>query len=126
MKKNRITVVLLISVTFLLTLSCFLVSTPRGPLKFDPDTLPGAQVGVPYDVKLTVVQNATPVGQFSLIEGGLPRGLTLEKVQSENSARISGTPEETGSFTFKIFVWCYGTNVNGQSGEMSYTILVGK
>jgi hypothetical protein len=126
MKKNRIAPALLISMTFLLTLSCFLVSTPRGPLKFDPDTLPGAQVGVPYDVKVTVTQNVTPVGQFSLTEGALPNGLALEKVQSENSARIFGTPEETGSFPFKIFVWCYGTNVNGQSGEMSYTILVGK
>lgn len=126
MQKNRITAALLISVTFLLTLSCFLGSTPRGPLKFNPDYLPGAHVSVPYDVKVTITQNVTPVGQFSLIEGGLPKGLALEKVQSENSARIFGTPEETGSFTFKIFVWCYGTNVNGQSAEMSYTMVVEK
>jgi hypothetical protein len=126
MKKNRITGPLLISVSFLLTLSCFLVSTPRGPLKFNPENLPEAHDGVPYDVKLTITQNVTPVGQFSLIEGALPKGLTLEKVQSENSARIFGTPEEVGTFTFKIFVWCYGTNVNGQSADMSYTILVGR
>ena len=108
----------------LVTSACFLFSTPRGPLKFSPDKLPEAQVGVPYEAKVSVTQNVTPVGGISISEGFLPRGLTLEKVKSENSGLISGTPAEAGTFPIKIFVWCYGTNVNGQVGEMSYTIVV--
>jgi hypothetical protein len=111
---------------FLFALSCYALTGGRGPLKFDPASLPDAQVGVPYDAKVTITQNVTPAGGFSISEGALPRGLTMEKVQDENSARISGTPEEAGTFTFKISVWCYGTNVSGQTGEMSYTITVGR
>ncbi len=124
MKKNRFAPALLAGAVFLITASCFLLSTPRGPLKFYPDKLPEAQTGVPYEAKISITQNVTPAGQFSISEGALPKGLTLEKVQSEDTARISGTPAEAGTFSFKIFVWCYGTNVNGQSGEMQYTIIV--
>ena len=108
----------------LVTSACFLFSTPRGPLKFSPDKLPDARVGVPYEAKVSVTQNVTPVGGISISEGFLPKGVTLEKVKSENSALISGTPTEAGTFPIKIFVWCYGTNVSGQVGEMSYTIVV--
>jgi hypothetical protein len=66
MKKNRFAAALVTSVTFLFTVSCFLFAAPRGPLKFDPDNLSGAKVGVPYDAKVTVSQNGTPVGQFSI------------------------------------------------------------
>jgi len=124
MKKNRFVSALIASLAFLLTLSCFLLTTPRDPLKFNPDHLPEAQVGVPYEVNVTIIQNATPVGQISISEGALPKGLTLEKVQNDDTARISGIPEEAGTFTFNIFVWCYGTNVSGQTGMMSYTIIV--
>jgi hypothetical protein len=54
----------------------------------------------------------------------LPRSPTLERVQGEDSVRIVGTPAETGTLTFKVFVWCYGTNVSGQTGEKEYTIRV--
>jgi hypothetical protein len=126
MKKKRFTAALVISLTFLFTISCFLFAAPRGPLNFDPDNLPGAKVGVPYDVKVTIAQNVTPVGQISISEGALPQGLKLEKLQGEDTARIYGTPVEAGTFTFKIFVWCYGTNISGQTGEASYTITVGE
>ena len=125
-KKSRYKIALFGSLTLLITLSCFIPTTLRGPLKFNPDNLPAAQVGVPYEVKITITQNATSAGQFSVSEGVLPQGLVLEKLQNENTARISGIPEEAATFTFKIFVWCYGTNVNGQSGEMGYTIVVSK
>ena len=126
MKKNRFVIAMLWGVAFLLMLSCYALTAGRGPLKFDPANLPDAQVGVPYDAKVTITQNVTPAGSFSISDGALPKGLTMEKVQDENSARISGTPEEAGAFTFKISVWCYGTNVSGQTGEMSYTIMVGR
>ena len=124
MKKNRIAIVLISSIAFLFTSACFLFSPQRGPLKFNPDNLPEAQAGVPYDVKISITQNVTPAGQFSISEGVLPKGMTLEKLQSEDKARISGTPEEAGTYEFTIFLWCYGTNVNRQSGDMKYTIVV--
>ncbi len=107
------------------TVSCMLFTPSRGPLKFDPAELPAAQVGVPYDVRVTISDNATPAGAFSISEGVLPKGLALEKIQSEgNSAHIFGTPQEAGVFNFRIFVWCYGTNVSGQTGEKQYSLVV--
>ncbi len=106
------------------TLACMLFTPPRGLLKFDPAVLPEAQVGVPYEAKVSISDNATPAGEFSISEGTLPGGLTMEKIEGEDAARISGTPQEAGAFTFRIFVWCYGTNVSGQVGEKEYTLTV--
>jgi hypothetical protein len=47
-------------------------------------------------------------------------------VQSEDTARIYGAPQEAGTFTFKLSVLCYGTNISGQTGDASYTITVGE
>lgn len=115
---------LLVGVVLLWTLACMLFTPPRGPLKFDPAVLPDAQVGVPYEAKVSISDNATPAGEFSISEGTLPGGLTFEKIEGEDAARISGTPQEAGGFTFKVFVWCYGTNVSGQVGEKEYTLTV--
>ncbi len=115
---------LLAGILLLSTMACMLFTPPRGPLQFAPTALPDAQVGVPYEAKVSISDNATPAGEFSISEGTLPGGLTLEKVEGEDAARISGTPQEAGAFTFKIFVWCYGTNVSGQVGEKEYTLTV--
>ncbi len=122
-KINRFGMVIAALLILIFTISCFRLSV-RGPLKFAPETLPGAQLGVPYEAKVTISQNVTPAGEFSLSEGSLPKGLALEKVEGEDAARIYGIPEETGAFKFKVFVWCYGTNVSGQTGEQGYTIEV--
>ena len=106
------------------TLSCFLFTPARGPLKFSPAVLPDAQLGVPYEATITISGNATPAGQFSLSEGVLPNGLTLEKVEGADSVLLRGTPQAAGTFKFKVFVWCYGTNVSGQDGEQEYSLTV--
>ncbi|MBI5839753.1 MAG: hypothetical protein HZB19_06595 [Chloroflexi bacterium] len=101
------------------------IQPERGPLKFDPETLPNAQVGVPYEVEIKVTQNVTPVGDFSVAPERLPLGLELVMAEDVgDTARITGTPEELGTFTFVVSVWCYGTNVSGQAGDMEYTIVV--
>jgi hypothetical protein len=102
------------------------LSTPSGPLKFEPDTLPSAQVGVKYEAEIHVTQNSTPTGDISISNGTLPDGLEFVKVEGEDIAKISGTPEETGTFTFTVSAWCYGTMVPGQSGEKEYEIVVEK
>ena len=119
------------------TLACQLFSKPdseltpepflqtiRPELVFTPDTLPDAEAGVPYEVTIQISQNETPVGDFQIVEGGLPDGLTYEFVEGEDNARIFGVIRESGTYKFKVSVWCYGTNVSGQTGEKEYTLLV--
>jgi hypothetical protein len=115
---------LLAILVLLSMLACMLFTPPRGPLKFTPDALPDAQLGLPYEVKIAIGDNATPAGEFSISEGTLPAGLSLEKVEGEDAVRISGTPQQAGTFKFKVYVWCYGTNVSGQTGEKEYTLAV--
>jgi hypothetical protein len=122
--KNQYSIGLLAGSALLLTISCSLLRAHRGPLKFEPAVLPDAQPGIPYEAKITIAGNLTPAGQFSISEGALPKGLTLEKVEGEDAARIFGKPEEAGTFHFKVFVWCYGTNVSGQVGEIAYVLVV--
>src|SRR5512138_1694319 len=115
---------LLLGSLLLSTLACMLFTPARGPLKFDPASLPEAQVGVPYEAKISISDNATPAGSFSVPQGALPAGMTFEKIEGEDAALLSGTPREAGVFTLRVFVWCYGTNVNGQVGEKEYTLTV--
>jgi hypothetical protein len=121
MKKS---LALWLSGMLLFSLSCALFGPRRGPLQFEPDALPAAQVGSAYEAKVSISDNATPAGQFSVPEGALPPGLTLETLQGKNTARIYGTPTQAGTYKFKIFVWCYGTNISGQTGEKQYTLVV--
>ncbi len=115
---------LLIGSLLLSALACMLFTPPRGPLKFDPAVLPDAQVGVPYEAKVSISDNVTPAFLISLVEGVLPAGLQFEKIEGEDAGRIFGTPQEAGVFKFKIIAYCYGTNVNGQQGEKDYSLTV--
>ncbi len=95
------------------------------PLRFDPSTLPDAHVGVPYDARIDISGNATPVGGFSIADGALPAGLSIERIRGEDAAgRIFGTATASGTATFTLSVWCYGTNVGGQTGSAEYSITV--
>jgi hypothetical protein len=99
--------------------------TPRSALQFSPATLPAAQVGSPYAATITVSQAATPVGGASVQDGALPAGLDLALAKEpDNTIQISGTPTASGTFTFTIYVWCYGTNVSGQTATQEYTLAV--
>lgn len=104
----------------------FLYAPAQDPLKFEPESLPVAQVGVAYEAEIRITQNSTPAGDFTISEGTLPPGLELTKIESEDIAKISGVPKEAGSFPFTVSVWCYGTMAFGQTGEMEYSIVVKK
>lgn len=93
-------------------------------LVFSPDELPGARAGDQYEANITISNNDTPAGGYSITEGELPPGLVLEFVDAEYSAWIHGTPTQAGTFTFTLSVWCYGTQVSGQTGEKGYTLTV--
>lgn len=102
----------------------FNFETSTDPLKFEPETLPAAQVGVEYEVEIHITENHTPVGDFSISEGALPAGLELVKLEGEDIAKISGAPQEAGTYVFVIHAWCYGTQVFGQEGAMKYELVV--
>ena len=93
-------------------------------LKIEPDSLPNAQTGVEYAVEIRVSDNVTPVNDVVLSSGTLPAGLELVFVDHVNGAKISGVPEETGTFTFTVSISCFSTMVIGQTGEKEYVIVV--
>jgi len=94
-------------------------------LEFSPTTLPDAQVGAPYAVTITVSQARTPVGGAFVDEGALPAGLDLALAKDPaDTIRITGTPTVAGSYSFRVSVWCYGTQVAGETGNQEYTLVV--
>jgi len=108
-----------------LALTAVLGCTPRPALQFSPATLPDAQVGSSYAATITVSQAVTPVFSAGVDDGALPAGLDLALAKEPaNTIQISGTPTVSGTFSFTISVWCYGTNVSGQTATQGYTLVV--
>jgi hypothetical protein len=108
-----------------IALTAVLGCTPRPALQFSPATLPDAQVDSSYAANITVSQAVTPVGGASVQDGALPAGLDLALAKDPNNTiQISGTPTVSGTFSFTIYVWCYGTNVNGQTATQQYVLVV--
>jgi len=142
MKRNPPSIFAAVILTVLATLACSLFTgTPdaptreaepyfgptSGPLAFEPASLslPEAKAGAAYETRIQITQNTTPVGDISISNGALPAGLEFEFIDGEDAALIHGTPQEAGTFTFTISVWCFGTQVSGQSGEKDYELKVG-
>ena len=107
----------------LIAIGC--TGSARAPLRFVPEVLPLAMIGVAYGAEIVVEDNVTPVGGVSLGAGALPDGLVLELLPGQrDTIRISGTPTQPGASEFIVSVWCFGTNVSGQTGEQRYAITV--
>ena len=96
------------------------------PLEIEPASLPEAQAGVIYEIEMHITQNVTPVGEMLIKEGALPAGLEFVFLEGEDAAKISGIPQEAGTFNITIDVWCFGTMVSGQTLEKEYQIVVNK
>ncbi len=140
MKSNRSSILAVVLLVSIISFACSLftrgeTATPTPdyifepvttPLKIEPDSLPNAQTGVEYEVEIRVSDNVTPLNSVSISSGALPAGLELVFVDGEDGAKIIGTPEETGTFTFTVFVSCFGTMVSGQMSEKDYQIVVEK
>lgn len=138
MKNQRITAFVLLWLA-ILSVACSLFNAPiatptpdialtykpvTDPLVIEPASLPEAQLGVVYDIELRVFQNVTPVADMWIKEGSLPGGLEFVFLNGEDAAKISGIPQNTGIYSFTIYVGCYGTMVAGQTLEMEYQIVV--
>ena len=138
MKTNKsfilITVLLISTVSFACSLFTRAEETPTPdpyifppvttPLKIEPDSLPNAQIGVEYEIEILVSDNVTPLNSVAISSGTLPAGLELVFVDGEDGAKISGVPEETGTFTFTVFFSCFGTMVSGQTSGKEFQIVV--
>ncbi|MEP7135358.1 MAG: hypothetical protein ABI904_10540 [Chloroflexota bacterium] len=96
------------------------------PLVIEPATLPEARKGVMYEAEVHITHNVTPVSDIFIKDGTLPAGLELVFMKGQDAAKISGIPKETGIFSFKLFVGCFGTMVSGQTLETDYQISVGE
>ena len=139
MKNNKSFIWVLMLLASIISFACSLftrveeIPTPNyiftpvtTPLKIEPDSLPNAQAGAKYLVEVRVSDNVTPLSSVFISSGTLPVGLELVFVDGEDVAKISGVPEETGTFTLTVFVSCKGTMVSGQTGEKEYQIVVEK
>jgi hypothetical protein len=137
MKSNKSTLLVVVLLVSMVSFACSLftraeemptpnyIFTPSTTLlKIEPDSLPNAQTGVEYEVEIRVSDNVTPVNDVVLSSGTLPAGLELVFVDHVNGAKISGVPEETGTFTFTVSISCFSTMVIGQTGEKEYVIVV--
>ena len=109
----------------LLALSLVACGSGRAPLGFSPDRLENGTVGQSYQAVIAVTNNETPVGDMYVSSGSLPPGMTLNFTRgSSASGTLSGTPTTAGTYVFAMSAWCLGTNVSGQSGEQSYSLVV--
>lgn len=112
----------MVAIAVLLVVGC---STGRAALAFSPDSLQDASIGQPYDAIISVLHNETPVGDIYVSKAALPPGVTLTfTAGSSSSADLTGTSTTAGSYVFTVSAWCLGTNVNGQAGEKSYSLVV--
>jgi hypothetical protein len=77
----------------------FNLTVSPAALTLGPPSLPVAEVGVSYSQQLTV-SGGTPPYTYAVTSGSLPAGLSLDL----NAGIISGTPTESGTFTFVVTV----------------------
>lgn len=72
-------------------------------------TLPSAQVGVPYEAGLALTGNATAVSAVTVTSGSLPPGLSVA-----TDLRVTGTPTASGKRTFTLnFTDAAGVQTSG-------------
>ena len=109
---------LLAALGLLLVASC----TPK--LEVSPATLPEGTLGQPFEARVTVHNNETPLGGGNVLSGALPPGLRLTKVENGDTLPIRGVPIRAGSFAFELELWCFGTNARGQKATRKYDVRI--
>ena len=87
---------------------------PPGALGIQTAALPAGALGSSYSATL-LAANGTPPYRWALVSGGLPPGLSLAE-----SGQISGTPTQSGNYTFAVRV----TDFRSQSAQSSLTLAI--
>ena len=92
-------------------------SQPPQLLAISTSSLPGGQVGQPYQGSM-VATGGTPPYRWSVASGSLPNGLTI----SSSSGIIAGQPATSGAFTFTIGVQDSSVGKASAQSKMSMQI----
>lgn len=117
--------ILLVSLILLNTcLCCLPTCTVRSPLRFSPEQLPNGRVGEVYRVEIQPTNAQTPVFSFWIPPEDLPEGLTFTWDYGMPAGILEGIPEEAGTFTLNVSAMCQGTNISGQTGNITYTLKI--
>ncbi|MEQ8983467.1 MAG: putative Ig domain-containing protein, partial [Deltaproteobacteria bacterium] len=75
----------------------------RRALAIQTPSVPAASVGVPYTTAIEVVGGTAPY-VFTIVDGGLPLGITLEPGGTPSLAALVGTAGSPGSYAFTLHV----------------------
>ncbi len=121
-KQSNLIIISAITLIVLAIIACQIQTPPT--IGFTPNIMPTAKVGTYYFVIIKIANNRTPAGEFSITQGSLPRGLSIQRLEGQDAVLISGTPIDPGSFHFVLSVWCFGTNNSGQTGTKDYVLPV--
>ena len=97
----------------LLFASFLLVAPSLAQVSLVPGSLPNPTVGAPYYQLLNALGGTPPYTVW--LAGPLPAGITF------SGSALSGTPSESGTFTFSVFA----SDFVGASDSNSYTLTVG-
>jgi uncharacterized protein (TIGR03437 family) len=91
--------------------------------QISPTSVPNASVGAAYSVQLTETEQfgVAPV-QWSLSQGALPPGLTLDTSTMATTTSITGTPTLAGNYSFQVAA-TYNESAP-TTDTQSYTIVV--
>jgi hypothetical protein len=80
-----------------------------------PATIPNGTAGTAYPTTTFTASNVSAAGAWTLVTGSIPRGMSLR----DNV--LSGTPTETGSFSFTVGV----RDANGCSQQRAFSMTIG-
>jgi hypothetical protein len=89
----------------------------KSPLQITTASLPGAQTQAPYQASLAASGGTSPYS-WSLRSGSLPPGLSLAAA----SGMISGTPTQSGNFSFTVQVKDSSSPAQTATSALSITI----
>lgn len=88
-----------------------------------PETLPAATVGVPYSIRIDVINASTPLSRLLVApDKPLPDGLELAHTERAKQGVIQGVPTAAGSYDVLVYGSTYGTQCAGQSAERLYRL----
>ena len=94
----------------------FTIDVKKAVLVAGPQTPPRSEVGVPYELKLTVSGGAGGTYTWAAIDGTLPTGVTFDA----GDGSVSGTPSTAGVYTFTATA----TDSQGRAGTYQGRITV--
>jgi hypothetical protein len=98
----------------------FLLTVRAPTITFNPSSLPNAQVGANYGQLLAPTGGTAPYGNFTIISGALPAGITL----NSSTGLLGGTATAGGNFSFTVRTTDSSGGNGPFTGSATYTLVV--